>query len=213
MKTPKLLLVVTCVMALLSACSAEATTDSNENEAQQSSTANATEASKSSARSPSEKKKYQPASASGPAENVPLPGIPSAAKERTADGAVAFAEYYFDLINFAIETNDSAPIKKYTLRECYVCATAIIDPADQAKVTGKWQVGGRHHVKVFDSYMPDKKTAIVSARFEIDPATFYLKPNTPSSKKAKRPSQVAALGMEFEEGWKIYLIDIEEPAS
>lgn len=139
--------------------------------------------------------------------------MPAAAKEKSTDGASAFAEYYFELINYSIETNDSEPLKKHTLRECYVCATTIIDPTDQAKTSGKWQVGGRHHVKIFDSYMPDKKTAIVSVRFEIDSATFYTKANDPDSEKKKRPSQVAALGMEFDDSWSVYLIDLDDPKS
>lgn len=214
MKTPGLVLVAIFVVTLLSACSADAMTDSSESESRQPSSSSTNTSSKPSTHLPSENNtKYEPASASGPAKNVPVPKIPDAAKKKTEDGAAAFGEYYFDLINFALETNDSALLKSYTLRECYVCATAVIDPTDKAKSSGKWQVGGRHHVKVFDSYMPDKKTAIVSARFEIDPATFYLDPNTPYSKKEKRPSQVASLGMEFSDGWQIYMIDIEDHES
>ncbi len=46
---------------------------------------------------------YKPATPEGPAENVPIPEMPAAAKENTPQGREAFIKYYFDLMNYTIE--------------------------------------------------------------------------------------------------------------
>jgi len=153
---------------------------------------------------------YKPATELGPAENVPVPQVPKAAKSDSADGATAFALYYFSLINYAVETNDAEPLKQNSLRKCEICGTALIDPAGRAQITGKWQVGGKHHYKVVDSYMSSKNKATVSVRFDVDAAKFYLEPKKIDSTSDKSPSNVAALGLEFDSGWKVYTVKFEE---
>lgn len=153
---------------------------------------------------------YKPGTAKGPAVNVPLPKLPQAAKERTEAGATAFAKYYFDLINYTVETNDAEPLKRNTMRGCEVCGTALIDPAGRAQITGKWQVGGQHHFKVVDTFLPSKDNATVSVRFDVEEAIFYIKPGKIESRSAKVDSSVAALGLKYDSGWKVYVIQFEE---
>ncbi|MGP4980355.1 DUF6318 family protein [Glutamicibacter arilaitensis] len=174
--------------------------------------ASPTKASPSPTPTPSNTNEYKPASAAGPAENVPVPKMPAEAQENTEKGATAFAEHYFELINYAVQSNDAEALKKVTSRECEVCGRSLIDPAGRAQLSGKWQVGGEHSYEVLDSYKSSKDKAIVSVRFEVAAAEFYIKPNELESSKKKRPLKVAALGMEYDSGWKVYIIDIEKPS-
>ncbi|WP_417364205.1 DUF6318 family protein [Glutamicibacter arilaitensis] len=163
--------------------------------------ASPTKASQSPTPTPSKKNEYKPASAAGPAENVPIPKMPAEAKENTEEGAAAFAEYYFELINYVIETNDPEPIKPVTSRGCTVCGRSVIDTATLAQRTGKWQVGGKHYASVIDSYKLTKKKAVVSVRYKVDQSKFYIKPNQLESDLEKIPSSILALELSFDGKW------------
>ncbi|WP_258060470.1 MULTISPECIES: DUF6318 family protein [unclassified Arthrobacter] len=65
---------------------------------------------------------YKPATAEGPAENVPLPVMPELAKEKSKEGLEAFAEYWYSLINYGYETGDPEPLKEISGPDCSVCA-------------------------------------------------------------------------------------------
>lgn len=211
MDTPKIAVVASfaAVALALSGCSTgnaeEPTSSASTVEAAPSATSP-----KSVSPSASETDKYEPASANGPAKNVPVPNLPATAKKNSEEGAAAFAEYYFELINYVIQTNDAEPLKKSTTRECEICGKSLIDPAGRAQISGKWQVGGEHIYEVVDSYKSSSDKAIVTVRFEVESADFYIKPNELESSKDKRPSKVAGLGMTYDSGWKVYIIDIEK---
>nr|WP_281405743.1 DUF6318 family protein [Arthrobacter yangruifuii] len=64
---------------------------------------------------------YKPASAEGPAENVPLPVMPAEAKVQSKEGLEAFARYWYDLINYGFETGDVEPVRAISGPECAVC--------------------------------------------------------------------------------------------
>ena len=55
-----------------------------------------------------------PATPTSPAKNVPVPELPEAAKEKTPEGAVAFTEFYVELMNYTSTTNDVKPILDVT---------------------------------------------------------------------------------------------------
>ncbi|WP_354178499.1 DUF6318 family protein [Arthrobacter sp. UYP6] len=61
---------------------------------------------------------YKPATAEGPAENVPLPVMPELAKEKSKEGLEAFAEYWYSLINYGYETGDPEPLREITGSDC-----------------------------------------------------------------------------------------------
>ncbi|PJJ44128.1 hypothetical protein ATK23_1349 [Glutamicibacter mysorens] len=156
--------------------------------------------------SPSKNNTYRPASPEGPAENVPVPKLPALAKEYSEDGAASFSKFYFDLVNYAIETNNAGPIKKVTTKECIVCGVSIIDEATEAKKLGKWHVGGKHHPQILDSYISGENLAVVTVEYTADKAEIYLVPNEPDSKMDKLEPTTVAVGLEFDHGWKVYRI-------
>ena len=66
---------------------------------------------------------YKPASADGPAENVPLPVMPELAKQESKEGLEAFAEYWYQLANYGYETGDVEPIRALSADTCLSCAS------------------------------------------------------------------------------------------
>jgi len=148
-------------------------------------------------------KSYQPASAKGPAKNVPVPKIPRTAQKNTEDGATAFAEYYLELINYVVETNDAEPIKPVTTRQCEYCGSALIDAAELGKKLGVWQVGGKHHGKVMDTYKPTKDRAAVTVKYWISASTVYRTPNKIDSELEKTEQQEMILDLVYDGRWKV----------
>lgn len=147
--------------------------------------------------------KYHPATASGPATNVEVPQLPKEARQNTEDGAKAFAEYYFDLINYVVETNKTGPIKKVTTRQCQFCGEAIIDPAALGQRLGVWQVGGKHHGNVTDSYKATDNRATVTVNYWISESTVYRKPNVVDSTLKKTDPTDMILDLAFDGSWKV----------
>ncbi|MBO0907660.1 DUF6318 family protein [Arthrobacter sunyaminii] len=64
---------------------------------------------------------YKPATAEGPAENVPLPVMPELAKEESAEGLKAFATHWYALMNYGFETGEVEPMKQISGPDCVVC--------------------------------------------------------------------------------------------
>ncbi|MDN3905395.1 DUF6318 family protein [Arthrobacter sp. YD2] len=89
---------------------------------------------------------YKPASADGPAENVPVPVMPEEAKLESKEGLEAFARYWYELVNYGFETGDVEPIRAISGPDCKVCGTFY-------KMVGKgfenedWIVGGKIDVQ------------------------------------------------------------------
>lgn len=209
-KYPKLTVNLSIVV-LLPSCSADGAPPSASNsDSGELAPASVAPKSPSSAPTSANSKKYKPGTARGPAVNVPVPGLPIAAKEQSESGASAFAKNYFDLINYTVETNDPEPLKKYSQRKCEICGTALIDPAGRAQITGTWQVGGQHTYKVVNNYKPSKDRATVSVRFEVAESVFYTTPGKVESRNPKTTSEVAALSLEYDSGWKVDAVHFKE---
>ncbi|WP_268234986.1 DUF6318 family protein [Arthrobacter sp. BL-252-APC-1A] len=64
---------------------------------------------------------YKPASADGPAENVPLPVMPEEAKVESKEGLIAFARYWYELVNYGYETGDVEPVRAVSGPDCTDC--------------------------------------------------------------------------------------------
>jgi hypothetical protein len=73
---------------------------------------------------PTPKPVYKPATASGPAQNVPVPVLPAKAKEFSKAGLEEFARYWYSTLGYAYETGDMAPMMAITDPGCITCASA-----------------------------------------------------------------------------------------
>ncbi|WP_248762216.1 DUF6318 family protein [Pseudarthrobacter sp. SSS035] len=85
---------------------------------------------------------YVPASASGRAQNVPVPVLPEVAKTETKEGLEAFAAYWFQLLSYGYETGDTAQISAITSSDCTMCERAK-EVQQGWHSDGRWLEGGR----------------------------------------------------------------------
>lgn len=88
---------------------------------------------------------YKPATADGPAENVPLPVMPDLAKEESKEGLMAFGDYWFSLINYGYETGDAAPVREISAPDCSICQSFYSD-LEEGYVNDDWIHGGKLNV-------------------------------------------------------------------
>lgn len=84
---------------------------------------------------------YKPATAEGPAENVPLPVMPELAKQESKEGLQAFAEYFYSLINYGFETGDRVPLENISGPGCLVCSN-VYTMLSSGFEGEDWMVGG-----------------------------------------------------------------------
>ena len=83
-----------------------------------------------------------PATPTSPAQNVPVPELPEAAKDKTPEGAVAFTEFYVELMNYTSTTNDVKPILDFTDSGCRACFAGTISLAEYRERKNLHVVGG-----------------------------------------------------------------------
>lgn len=69
----------------------------------------------------SEAGEYVPASADGPAQNVPKPEMPAAMKEETKEGAEAAIRYFWEATYFLQQTGESQPLQEVSGKTCKFC--------------------------------------------------------------------------------------------
>lgn len=148
-----------------------------------------------------------PASSKGPAKNWPVPKMPEAAEQKTKAGIVAFAKYYFEIVDYTVLTYDTNPIKAVTEHSCYLCATQIIDPGDRNRGQGNWHVGGTTKLNVNFAKLT-ASSGIAGFTFTRGKTSIYLPTGElqgviPATKKAAP----GTLHMVYNKGWKV--VDIE----
>jgi len=80
---------------------------------------------------------YIPASADGPAQNVPEPKLPAVATENTEEGAEATLEYFWEAEEYARLTGSTEPLKIVSGDNCAFC-TESIDGWPESYDEGEW---------------------------------------------------------------------------
>lgn len=93
---------------------------------------------------------YKPADAKGKAQNVPVPVLPEAAKAETKEGLEAFAKHWYDLMNYAYETGDLAPVSAVSGPNCASC-NKVRDTLVAWNSDGQWIEGGTLAVQSADT--------------------------------------------------------------
>ncbi|MCC3282229.1 DUF6318 family protein [Arthrobacter caoxuetaonis] len=158
-------------VAALSACSDSPDPGAN---AAQSPTASASETASSPSPSPSPSATYKPASADGPAENVPLPVMPEEAKVESKEGLIAFARHWYDLANYGYETGDVEPLWNISGPDCFACKN-YSDSVESGYVRDDWMAGSKITVQGVDSTYARTPEGRVQAlvQFIQEPLEFY----------------------------------------
>jgi hypothetical protein len=93
---------------------------------------------------------YKPADANGKAQNVPVPVLPEAAKAETKEGLEAFARYWYELMNYAYETGNLAPVSAVSGSNCASCSK-VRDTIIAWNSDGQWIEGGALIVQSADT--------------------------------------------------------------
>lgn len=111
---------------------------------------------------------YVPASADGPAQNVPVPQKPPLADEESYEGAQAFLDYLSDARAYAWETGDTSYVRDITAptvcSACYEEYESIEDLYEE----GGWSATGRENIYIIDEDMPVSSAGLPSPRVRIE---------------------------------------------
>jgi hypothetical protein len=114
------------------------------------STSAASTASPSATPTPTATPAYVPASASGRAQNVPVPVLPEVAKTETKEGAVAFARYWFQVLSYSYETGELSLLESLTPQTCGPCQKSA-EAISAWHSEGRWLVGGQISTPAIDT--------------------------------------------------------------
>lgn len=156
------------VMLLLASCSEAENADSSGTETTTSAVSSAAP-SPSPSPTPSAEAtsdEYVPASADGPAQNVPKPVKPALADEESYEGAQAFLDYLADARAYAWQTGDTSLVRGITEDECIACIEQY-DEIDALYVEGGWAEAGTDSITIFDKDMPVNSYGMPAPRVKI----------------------------------------------
>ena len=117
---------------------------------------------------------YVPASASGRAQNVPVPVLPEVAKMETKEGLEAFARHWYATLTFAYETGGMKPLESISSPTCVSCAR-VKEVVEGWHSGGQWIAGGRMVVEgaqtKFLEVAPGEYQILIQVRQE--PLSYY----------------------------------------
>lgn len=157
------------VMLLLASCSEAENADSSGTET---TTSVASSAAPSPSPSPTPSAEatsdeYVPASADGPAQNVPKPVKPALADEESYEGAQAFLDYLADARAYAWQTGDTSLLRGIVENEtCPECFEEYKDIEDHY-LKGGWATGGQEEIKIIDKDMPVNSLSLPAPRVQV----------------------------------------------
>lgn len=89
------------------------------------------------------------------------PALPPEAATADAAGAAAFVRHWFDLVNYAYATGDTAPLRAVSEPTCEACAT-MIGFVDDQYLDGGTFVGGQVTVHAIEAPAPDDSGVLLA---------------------------------------------------
>lgn len=155
---------------------------------------------------------YKPASAAGPAQNVPLPVLPAVAKTETKEGLEAFAKYWFQLLSYGYETGDVKPLSQITSSSCVMC-----ERAKQVQVgwhqEGRWLAGGRVTTPVVNTTfrVASDGNYQVAVQVRQEALSYYNSDGTLDSAEQKPMDSGSLMLVDFRDG--AWFVNTVEPIS
>ncbi|MGO2051996.1 MAG: DUF6318 family protein [Glutamicibacter sp.] len=157
------------------------------------------------------KPEYEPATAKGPAKNVPKPQMPELAKKQNEEGAIAFVKYYFDLVNYSLETHTVDDITKITMRSCKVCGDNLIDPVSSRAKLKYWQVGGQYDADVESVKKTSSTEAILSFSATAEKTEIYSAPSELVARGTASEEPITGITvLRWDDGWKMFDLKFSE---
>lgn len=100
---------------------------------------------------------YVPASASGRAQNVPVPVLPEVAKTETKAGAIAFARYWFQVLSYSYESGELSLLEGMAPPTCGACQKSA-EGIRAWHSEGRWLVGGQISTPAIDTTFSKDET-------------------------------------------------------
>ncbi|MDR6415755.1 hypothetical protein J2808_002496 [Pseudarthrobacter sulfonivorans] len=150
-----------------------------------------------------------PASASGRAQNVPVPVLPEVAKKKTKEGLEAFVGYWYATLSYAYETGDTEPLESASGPACGSCAKVKTEVTEWHS-DGRWMAGGKMHVEGVHSDFIETGTAEYQAVVQVyqDTTDYYLADATLKGSVPRQPAigdiVIAGFGAS---GWKANTVE------
>lgn len=133
--------------------------------------------------------------------------MPDAAKVRSEAGIEAFVEYYYELVEYTIQTNDTKPIKQVTKRTCVECASGFIDPFDNNKKAGSWLAGANFGVNVTKSILQPKNGVVLYTSTQAEMVA-YMSDGTKQGVFAASDEPFAAtILLSWDDGWSVETLE------
>lgn len=165
--------------------------------------------------SPGGEGEYVPASADGPAQNVPKPEKPALADEESYEGAQAFLDYLADARAYAWQTGDTTLIREITSDACAECFEEY-DEIDTLYDDGGWASSGRDEIRIIDEDMPVNSYGFPSPRAEVgyEGMTTWTSDGQISERFAavEAEGNILHVHMDYVEGEWVYVLATKDPA-
>lgn len=153
---------------------------------------------------------YKPASAEGPAQNVPVPVLPDRAKEFSKEGLIAFAEYWYETLGYVYETGDSGHMMAVTEPGCKTCAF-INEPVSSWYQEGGWIAGGQMTVIQSTSPFVETPDGAYQAMLLVRQAkvTYYSRDGTQSTELPQAIAKTNLVEASYSsDGWTAKSVEI-----
>ena len=110
---------------------------------------------------------YVPASADGPAKNVPKPVMPEEMKEETPEGAKAAVQYWWDTVTYLQRTGDSDLVRASSDEDCDFCR-AYTHSIEKIYEEGGWTSGSEVEVTSALTGVIDKDRQLLQVTTLLD---------------------------------------------
>ncbi|WIK82262.1 DUF6318 family protein [Micrococcus lylae] len=110
---------------------------------------------------------YVPASADGPAKNVPKPVMPEEMKEETPEGAKAAVQYWWDTVTYLQRTGDSDLVRASSDEDCDFCR-AYTHSIEKIYEDGGWTSGAEVEVTSALTGVIDKDRKLLQVTTLLD---------------------------------------------
>jgi hypothetical protein len=126
------------------------------------------------------------------------------------DGLKAFISYYYELLEYTLNTDDSKPVRKFTHSDCEACFEQFINTADGNKVAGSW-ITGANFGPVVTRAVIEGKSGVALLRVSQEEMLVYASDGTQyASFPASTKPLPGSMLLLYEDGWQVQSIEIEE---
>lgn len=152
---------------------------------------------------------YKPASASGPAENVPVPVKPALADEFSKAGLEAFATYWYATLSYAYESGDTGPMEAITDPSCTTCAN-VGASIKKWHSEGRWILGGQVTVSLAQTSFTETAVGNYQCIMQVNigSTTFYSADGSTTGTHPEAPAVGdIVIGRYHSGGWTAYTVE------